>query len=65
MVVEIRCKNCSKLLGWFEGKGEIKCPRINCGCKNTFDTKTGKITCVQNNHVKMRDRNTSSGHTFR
>ena len=64
MVVEIRCKSCGKLLGWFDGKGEIKCPRINCGGKNTFDTKTGKITYVPTNHVKMRDRTTSSGHTF-
>jgi LSD1 subclass zinc finger protein len=29
---EIRCKKCGKLLGYIDGKYEIKCPR--CGAMN-------------------------------
>lgn len=32
----IRCPECGKLLGNFEGKGEIKCPR--CRKLMKFDT---------------------------
>lgn len=27
MIRPFRCPNCDRLLGKFEGKGEIKCPR--------------------------------------
>ena len=65
-MVEVRCKNCGKLLGKFDGIGEIKCPRINCGRKIVFNTKTGSINYApENRHVSMKDRASSSGHTFR
>lgn len=63
---EIRCKNCSKLLGKFEGIGEIKCPRVSCNMVNKFDTKK-KIHYVVKPHsyTSMGNRTTSSGVTFR
>ena len=64
-MVEVRCKGCGKLLGKFDGIGEIKCPRASCGGKNTFNTKTGSISFIPVNHVSMKDRATSSGVTFR
>ena len=62
---EVRCKGCNKLLGKFDGIGEIKCPRVNCGVKNIFDTKTDSIKAIPDNHVKMKDRTTASGCRFR
>ncbi len=35
---EVRCKGCGRLLGKYEGKGEVKCPKTKCGGMNTFDT---------------------------
>lgn len=65
MMVEVRCKGCGKLLGKFDGIGEVKCTRIGCGGKNTFNTKTGSISFTPVNHVSMKNRTTSSGVTFR
>lgn len=64
-MLEVRCKNCGKLLGKFVGSGEVKCTRASCGGKNTFDTKTGRVIYTPVNHVKMSNRTTSSGITFR
>ena len=64
-MTEVRCKVCGKLLGKFDGSGEIKCPRSSCGGKNIFDTKTGYRKYVPMNHVSMKERTTSSGHVFR
>lgn len=64
-MIDVRCKGCGKLLGKFDGIGEVKCPRINCGGKNTFNTKTGSITFTPANNVSMKNRTTSSGVTFR
>lgn len=64
-MVEVRCKNCKKLLGEFDGSGEVKCPRANCNGKNIFDTRTGYIKYIPTSHVAMKDRTTASGHTFR
>lgn len=65
-MVEVRCKGCGKLLGIFDGVGEIKCPRVNCGGKNIFNTKDGSIRFIPKpNHVALKDRTTSSGVTFR
>ncbi len=61
--MKIRCKNCGKLLGQFEGKGEVKCTRAGCGAINAFNTAKGSIEILR--HVPMKDRATSSGHTFR
>ena len=33
-MTEIRCKKCNKLLGYIDGKYEIKCPR--CGEMNVY-----------------------------
>ena len=64
-MIEIRCKNCGKLLGKFDGTGEVKCPRTNCGGKNKFDTSTGEVKYIPMTHVPMKDRTTSSGVRFR
>lgn len=64
-MLDVRCKNCGKLLGKFTGSGEVKCPRTNCGGKNIFDTSTGDVRYVSMTHVAMKDRTTSSGCTFR
>lgn len=65
-MVEIRCLSCKKLLGKFEGRGEIKCPRINCSMVNKFDTKKNIHYVVKpsKEHVLMSSRKTSSGVTF-
>ncbi|MBR1851563.1 MAG: hypothetical protein IJ794_00075 [Lachnospiraceae bacterium] len=65
-MTEIRCKSCNKLLGKFDGSGEIKCTRVSCSMVNRFDTKK-KIhyTVKPYEHVPMGDRVTSSGVTFR
>ena len=63
---EIRCKSCNKLLGKFEGIGEIKCPRVNCNMVNKFDTKKKIHSVVRvHEHISMANRKTSSGVTFR
>lgn len=64
-MTEVRCKGCGKLLGKFDGCGEVKCPRVNCNGKNIFDTRNGDVKFVPITHVAMKDRTTSSGHTFR
>lgn len=35
----VRCPKCGRLLGYFEGKGEIICPRCRKDAKVIFDTK--------------------------
>jgi phage FluMu protein Com len=62
-LIEVRCKNCGKLLGWFEGKGEVKCPRTSCGVINSFDVSEMPTKKMQN-HISMKNRTTSSGATF-
>jgi len=37
-LVEVRCGGCGRLLGSFEGRGEVKCPKTECGGMNLFDT---------------------------
>lgn len=64
-MLEVRCKNCGKLLGKFIGTGEVKCPRASCGGKNVFNTKNGDVKYIPMSHVTMKDRTTSSGCTFR
>lgn len=64
-MLEVRCKNCGKLLGKFIGTGEVKCPRVSCGGKNVFNTSTGDVKYIPMSHVTMKDRTTSSGCTFR
>ena len=63
-MIEVRCPNCNKLLGRFDGLGEIKCPRAGCGRKITFDTKEKKVAFAPE-HVPLKDRAGSGGHTFR
>lgn len=43
-MMAIRCPKCGKLLGYFEGKGEMICPRCRKDTKVCFDTKTKEIT---------------------
>ena len=66
-MIEIRCKGCGRLLGMFEGKGEIKCPKVDCGGKNIFDTSTGDHSFSpkpKTKHYPLESRKTSSGVTF-
>ena len=35
----IRCPQCNKLLGYFDGKGAIQCPRCRKGAIVHFDTE--------------------------
>lgn len=63
-LVEIKCKKCGRLLGKFEGKGEIKCRKVECGTINRFDTETGEQTYVVHKHTPMKARKSSSGMTF-
>lgn len=64
-MIEVRCKGCGRLLGRFDGKGEVKCPKIDCGGKNTFDTATGEIKFIPKpKHISLNQRKTSSGVTF-
>lgn len=61
-MIEVRCKECNKLLGWFDGKGSIKCPRHDCGCLNDFDTNKSQQKVRKN--TSLKNRTTSSGVTF-
>lgn len=49
-MVDVRCKNCGKLLGKFNGSGEVKCPRTSCNGKNIFDTRAGTVEYVPITH---------------
>ena len=42
----IRCPKCNRLLGYFDGKGAVLCPRCRKDVQVYFDTKT-KITEVR------------------
>lgn len=35
----VRCPKCNRLLGYFEGKGAILCPRCRKDIKVYFDTE--------------------------
>lgn len=64
-MIEVRCAGCGRLLGRFEGKGEIKCPKVDCGGRNVFDTVSGvKKFIPKPKHTDLRNRKTSSGVTF-
>ena len=63
-MVEIRCKGCGRLLGYFEGSGRIKCQRAGCGAVNEFDTASMQHTPTEKKAVSMRNRTTSSGVTL-
>lgn len=41
-LLEFRCEKCGKLLGYIDGKAQIKCPR--CGAMNTKDTRTNNLS---------------------
>ena len=45
-MTEVRCPKCGKLLGFFNGKGEIQCPRCRKDSKVYFDTAK-KITEIR------------------
>lgn len=63
---EIKCRNCGKLLGEFEGLGKIKCPRHDCRSINKFNTQTGKHSAAKaRKSTPMSKRTTASGVTFR
>lgn len=61
-MVDVRCKNCGKLLGKFNGVGEVKCPRASCNGKNIFDTRTGKVEYIPITH-NLKNRTDSGGNT--
>lgn len=65
-MIEVRCKGCGRLLGRFEGKGSVKCPKVDCGGTNVFDTEKGLLSFVPKwVGTSLKDRKTSSGVTFR
>jgi phage FluMu protein Com len=35
----VRCPKCGRLLGYFDGKGEVVCPRCRKDTKIVFDTE--------------------------
>lgn len=35
----VRCPLCKRLLGYFDGKGQIACPRCRNGILVSFDTE--------------------------
>jgi uncharacterized Zn finger protein (UPF0148 family) len=34
----VRCPQCGRLLGYFDGRGEVVCPRCRKNTKVVFDT---------------------------
>lgn len=65
-MIEVRCKGCGRLLGRFEGKGSVKCPKVDCGGTNVFDTgKASHSFIPKRTGTSLKDRKTSSGVTFR
>ena len=42
----VRCPKCGRLLGYFEGRGEVQCPRCRKNVVVSFDT-TKKITEIR------------------
>lgn len=64
-MIEVRCEGCGRLLGKFEGKGEVKCPKVGCGGRNIFDTATGEHRFIRKpQNIELKDRKTSSGLTY-
>lgn len=67
-LIEIRCQNelssgkCNAFLCKASGDVEIVCRR--CGCKNIYNSQTGKVTAYPV-RSKLGDRKTSSGMVFR
>lgn len=61
-MIAVRCAGCGRLLGWFEGKGKMKCPKVKCGAITEFDTST--MVKTKKKCPDMKHRNTSSGVTF-
>ncbi|MCI8335137.1 MAG: hypothetical protein HFH25_11240 [Lachnospiraceae bacterium] len=45
-LIEVRCKGCGRLLGRFAGKGSVKCPKVECGGTNVFNTETGEYRFI-------------------
>jgi uncharacterized Zn finger protein (UPF0148 family) len=39
-MIPVRCPKCGRLLGYFDGKGEVICPRCRKDAKVFFDTNT-------------------------
>lgn len=37
-MTEVRCPECGRLLGYFDGKGVVQCSRCRKGVKVEFDT---------------------------
>lgn len=64
---EVRCKGCGRLLGQFRGKGEVKCPKTECGGMNIFDLDAGRHDFKPKIRKPsyLKSRTTSSGVTFR
>ena len=63
-MVAVRCKGCGKLLGFFDGKGDVKCSRSGCGYQNKFNT-TDMVLSKKKNNISLKNRTTSSGVTIR
>ena len=53
-MVEVRCKKCGKLLGFFSGKGQIKCSRSRCGYMNEFDVSGQKVPAPKKKNINEK-----------
>nr|WP_308625947.1 hypothetical protein [uncultured Eisenbergiella sp.] len=57
-MVEVRCGGCGRMLGTFEGRGEVKCPKTECGGMNIFNTSEN---CYQFTPKSRMVKNQQSG----
>lgn len=42
-MIPVRCPKCGRLLGYFDGKGEVICTRCRKDAKVYFDTKLNVV----------------------
>ena len=42
-MIKVRCPECNRMMGYFEGRGEIKCPRCRKDTLVCFDTVTRQV----------------------
>ena len=42
-MIPVRCPKCNKLVGFFDGRGEMECPRCRKHNIVHFDTAVGKV----------------------
>ena len=54
-MTEVRCPECGRLLGYFQGKGEVQCSRCRKGVTVYFDTEKDIVkTERQERHLTQK-----------